>query len=88
MNSSSNWYVYILECADSSLYTGVTTDLERRVSEHNDGKKGAKYTRARRPVSLVYSETAASRSAACKRECALKKLNVADKHRLISATMK
>ena len=53
----SNWTVYILTCADATLYTGVTTDLERRLKEHNDcDKKGAKYTRTRRPVSLSYTE--------------------------------
>ena len=51
----NEWFVYILECADGSLYTGITTDLERRVSEHNEGKLGARYTRARRPVKLRYS---------------------------------
>jgi len=88
MNTVSSWYVYMLECADNSLYTGVTTDLERRLVEHNETNKGARYTRARRPVSLVYAEAAASRSAALKRECALKKLNVADKRILISTAMK
>lgn len=73
------WHVYILRCADGTLYTGVTTDLVRRVEEHNASPKGARYTRARRPVALVYSERFASRSAASKREAAIKKLSRAAK---------
>ena len=75
MSTSSNWFVYILACDDNSLYTGITTDLERRVEEHNESSKGAKYTRARRPVKLVYSESATDRSAATKREMQLKSLS-------------
>ncbi len=74
----SSWHVYILLCADGTYYTGVTTDVSRRVSEHNGGGaagKGAKYTQARRPVRLVYSEVAAGRGAAQTREHALRKLN-------------
>jgi len=73
-----NWMVYIVRCSDDSLYTGVTTDAERRVNEHNGqgGKgKGAKYTRVRRPVFLVYSEYCNDRSDACKRESAIKKMS-------------
>ncbi|MDF1528290.1 MAG: GIY-YIG nuclease family protein [Sedimenticola sp.] len=79
------WYVYILQCSDSTLYTGITTDLERRVHEHNHSPKGAKYTRARRPLELVYHEPADNRSAACRREWELKQLSALDKRRLISA---
>ena len=68
------YVVYLLECADGTLYTGVTTDMARRLTEHNEGAKGAKYTRARRPVKVVYQETCASRSEAQKREAALKSL--------------
>jgi len=82
----SQWYVYILRCADDSLYTGVTTDLERRLREHNEAKLGAKYTRNRRPVKLVYSEKAENRSEACKREAAIKRLSRKEKIRLISMT--
>ncbi len=67
------YYVYIVECADKTLYTGVTTELERRVEEHNSSKKGAKYTRIRRPVKLVYSEIYPDRSSASKREYVIKK---------------
>lgn len=77
-----SWFVYILRCSDDSLYTGVTTDLERRVNEHNS-KTGAKYTRNRTPVTLAYSENADCRSSACKREAAIKKLSRRKKLQLI-----
>ena len=67
------YYVYILKCADNTLYTGITTELERRIDEHNGSDKGAKYTRVRRPVSLVYSEEYSDRSNASKREYEIKK---------------
>lgn len=78
------WYVYIIECIDQSLYTGVARDLEARVTQHNTGA-GAKYTRGRRPVRLVYSERAADRSAAQQREHAIKRLSAAAKRALIDA---
>jgi putative endonuclease len=65
------WYVYMIKCADGSLYTGVTTDIKRRLSEHNSGK-GASYTRGRTPVRLVYNESHPDRSAALKREAEIK----------------
>ena len=69
------WSVYILRCADGTLYTGVARYVERRVNEHNSGTtRCAKYTRPRRPVTLVYSERASGRSAACRREHAIKTL--------------
>ncbi|MFP8890856.1 GIY-YIG nuclease family protein [Natrialbaceae archaeon A-CW2] len=74
--------VYVLECADGSLYTGYTTDLERRVDEHNRGV-GAKYTRGRTPVEVVYSERYESKSAAMSREYAIKQLTRAQKERLV-----
>ena len=69
------WFVYILQCSDGSLYTGVTTDLARRVNEHNNSNKGAKYTRTRQPVQLVWSAECGSRSEAMKREASIKKLD-------------
>ncbi|MCW8890629.1 MAG: GIY-YIG nuclease family protein [Sedimenticola sp.] len=81
------WYVYILLCRDNTLYTGITTDLERRVHEHNHSPKGAKYTRARRPLELVYHEAVDSRATACRREWALKKLSAQEKRLLISAQL-
>lgn len=78
-------YTYILSCADGSLYTGYTTDLTRRVEVHNAGK-GAKYTRSRLPVQLVYFEEFETESEAKKRECAVKKLTRAEKLALIGET--
>jgi putative endonuclease len=81
------WNVYIVRCADGTLYTGVAMDVARRVGEHNSNKLlAANYTRARRPVTLVYSETAATRSAACKREYQIKQLRRQDKEALVAAT--
>lgn len=74
--------VYIVRCADDTLYTGWTTNLERRLQAHNSGQ-GAKYTRSRRPVELVYSEPQPSRSAARQREAAIKRLNRRQKLALI-----
>lgn len=78
------WCVYILECNDKTLYTGVTNDLENRLFQHNHGTVGAKYTRARRPVRLVYNEACADKVSAMQREYAIKKLNRAGKLLLIS----
>lgn len=81
------YYVYVVQCADSTLYTGIATELERRVKEHNESDKGAKYTRVRRPVTLVYSETYPDRSSASKREYEIKKkMSRAEKLKLISLT--
>ena len=77
------WHVYMVECADGTLYSGVTTDVERRIKEHNDSPKGAKYTRAKRPVKLVYTEQYLNRSEATKREYALKQLSREEKLKLI-----
>ncbi len=87
MEQLSEWFVYMLRCADNSLYTGVTTDVERRVKEHNEAKLGAKYTRAKRPVALVYEESAESRSAACQREYQLKQLRKSDKELFIKGEL-
>lgn len=81
----NSWFVYVLRCADDSLYTGITIDIERRVNEHNEGgPKSAKYTRYRRPITLLYQETCSNRSTACKREIAIKKLTRSQKLRLIA----
>lgn len=84
INNKSNWFVYIMRCADETLYTGITTDLARRVEEHNTGKVGARYTRSRRPVVLVYSEEVENRSEASKREHAIKKLPLSGKMELVA----
>ncbi len=76
-------YVYILECADNTLYAGYTTDLDKRIKVHNKGK-GAKYTRARLPVKLVYSEIAENKSDALKREYKIKHLTRKQKEELIN----
>ena len=84
---SAAWCVYMLRCADGSLYTGITTDIVRRTAEHNgDGPLGARYTRSRRPVHLVYAEPAASRAEATRREAAIKQLDRARKLALCAAT--
>ena len=77
------FFVYVLECADGSFYTGCTSDLERRVAEHNEGK-GCRYTRARKPVRLVHSEEHDSRMAAMRREREVKKLSRRQKEEMIS----
>ncbi len=78
------WFVYLLKCSDNSLYTGVSTNIERRLNEHNTcNKKGARYTRARRPVTVEYYEHAENRSEAGKREAAIKKLSRLQKLALI-----
>ena len=79
-----SFFVYILKCSDDTLYTGITTDLKRRVDEHNSSDKGAKYTKLRRPVELLYSEEAEDRSSASKREYAIKKLKRSEKLELIN----
>ena len=76
------WYVYMLRCGDGSLYTGSTTDVDRRLREHQSGT-GARYTRSRQPVTLAYVEEAPDRSAAQRREAAIKKLPRAQKWDLI-----
>lgn len=72
---TEGWFVYMLRCADGTLYTGVTTDILRRVREHNNETLGAKYTKARRPVVLVYQESSKGQAEAQRREAAIKKLS-------------
>ncbi len=73
-SKANRWYVYILRCSDGTLYTGIANNLDKRLRAHNDGS-GARYTRSRRPVELVYRETAESRSAATVREAAIKRMS-------------
>ena len=83
------WWVYILRCCDGSLYTGIATDAERRVAEHNGSDQlAAKYTRGRRPVMLVYRERCADRVEAARREYAIKRLRRRDKLSLIAGESK
>lgn len=77
------WYVYIVSCGDRTLYTGITTDPKRRLREHNSTRNGARYTRGRRPVTLVYLECFPTRSAASKREHLIKKMPLAMKIQLL-----
>ncbi len=79
----SEHFVYILRCADGTLYTGYTTDLERRLEEHNAGE-GAKYTRGRTPVELVYTESYSTQSAAMSREYEIKQFSREDKQALVA----
>jgi len=67
-----NYFIYMVKCSDDSLYTGITTDIQRRIKEHNSSNKGAKYTKVRRPVTLVYTEECEDRSSASKREYEIK----------------
>ena len=78
-----SYFVYILKCSDDTLYTGITTDILRRVDEHNNSDKGAKYTKLRRPVEVVYKEESENRSSASKREYEIKKLKRHEKVELI-----
>jgi putative endonuclease len=80
-----SYFVYLLRCGDNSLYCGITTDIKRRIKEHNSGSKSAKYTRSRRPVSLVYCETVESHEKALKREWEIKKLSKEKKENLVQA---
>lgn len=79
------YYLYILKCSDKTLYAGITTDLKRRVVEHNSTKLGAKYTSSRRPVKLVYSRRFNNRSVAAKEEARIKKLKRVKKLGLIKS---
>ena len=86
MSQSQNpWYVYMMRCADNSLYTGITTDLTRREKQHNSNS-AAKYTRCRQPVKLVYYEPQKCRSSASKREYQLKQLTKKAKEKLVQQT--
>nr|WP_320049162.1 GIY-YIG nuclease family protein [uncultured Desulfuromonas sp.] len=81
MSHSDNWQVYIIRCSDNSLYTGITTDLERRFAQHASGC-GARYFRGHKPVEIVYHESGHSRSSASRREAAIKKLKTTEKWQL------
>ena len=83
MKMENTWYLYILRCKDGTLYTGITTDVEKRFQTHQIGK-GAKYTRGRAPLQLVYREECGSHSDALKRECAVKQLPREEKQKLIA----
>ncbi len=86
MSSDSSWYLYIARCNDNTLYTGVTTDVRRRIKEHNEGT-GAKYTRGRGPIQLLFSEEYSNRSTAQIAESKIKKLKRKEKEEYISETL-
>lgn len=81
---SKRWFLYVAKCSDSTLYTGITTDIDRRIHEHNNTKKGAKYTSSRRPIYVVYIDTFSNRSTASKAECKFKKLSRKEKIKIIN----
>ena len=80
------YFVYLVRCKDSSLYCGITTDVKRRIDEHNTSIRSLKYTRSRRPVTLVYVEEVTSREDALKREFSIKRLSKLKKEQLLKAT--
>lgn len=88
--AAGEWFVYIIECSDGSLYTGIATDIERRFSEHRGmqqaggAKRGAKYFLGRRPLAVVYREGGHNRSSASVREAAIKKLTATQKQQLLA----
>ncbi|NUM25250.1 MAG: GIY-YIG nuclease family protein [Candidatus Buchananbacteria bacterium] len=82
------YYLYIVRCADGTLYSGITVNIIRRITEHNTSKLGAKYTQSRRPVKLVYTKRYRTRSSASRAEAKLKKLPRAEKIKLISKSIK
>jgi putative endonuclease len=84
--AANSWQVYIVRCADATLYTGIARDVDKRIDEHNHSRLAARYTRARRPVVLVYSEVCDTRSEALRREIAIKKLSRRDKEQLLRQT--
>ena len=75
--------MYVVRCKDNSLYCGITTDVSRRVLDHNQGRRGAKYTRSRRPVTLVHSHLVGEKGEALRAELAFKKMSKAQKERLL-----
>jgi len=82
---NKEWFIYILKCSDNTLYTGITNNLEKRIKEHNESKLGAKYTKARRPVVLIYNERYKNRSEASKREIEIKKMTKSEKENFIKS---
>ncbi len=82
--ATENWSLYIIEASDASLYTGITTDVERRFDEHSQGPRGARYFNGRNPLRIVYREDGHSRSSASRREAEIKKLSRGAKQQLIA----
>jgi putative endonuclease len=84
---ASGWHLYMLRCNDGSVYTGITTDVERRIGEHRSGRRGARYLRARRPLELLYSAAFGNRSAASVAEYAVKALDKSQKELLVAGAL-
>ena len=84
-DKAPTYWVYMVKCADASLYCGIAIDVAARIIQHNGSKRGARYTKSRRPVALVYCEMCGSRSDALKRESAIKKLARTEKQQLIKS---
>jgi len=85
--TENSWFVYMVRCGDNSLYTGIAKDVERRIHEHNSNDTlGAKYTKGRRPVALVYQEACESRSAASRREYEIRQLSRQEKEELFNSS--
>ena len=84
--TSMDWYVYIIRSDDDFLYTGVTTDVERRFQEHMSGRRGARFFNGRKPIEVVYTESGHTRSSACSRESQIKKLSRLQKEVLLKTT--
>lgn len=82
-NTGGRWYLYVLQCRDNTLYTGITNDLQRRVQQHNNGT-ASRYTRNRLPVALAYQERCLGRSSALRKEYAMKQLSKKDKEKYIA----
>ena len=85
--SPTAWFVYLVRCQDTTFYCGIAKDLDRRLAEHNSADKGAKYTRGRRPVELVFTEQTSSRAKAAQREGQIKRMTRAQKMALIQTTI-
>jgi len=83
LNIPDTWFVYIVQCSDNTLYTGICCDVQRRIHEHNNLKSAARYTRSRRPVRLVYQEQVSCRSEAAQREHRIKQMKAEEKLELI-----
>ena len=86
IDENLRWVMYVVVCADESYYCGITTDIKRRLHEHNNTRRGAKYTRSRRPVDLVYYELHENRSQASKAESSFKKLTRPEKDKMLCRT--
>lgn len=85
--TQASWYLYMLRCDDGSVYTGITTDVERRFEEHRSGRRGARYLRARRPTELLYATVVGDRSAASVAEYAVKSLEKSQKEAVAAGTL-